>query len=532
MNDASDRNGLEVTETISVAGSVIGSILAVASNQLIYAAAPLTLALSLSTINRRRFEQNFQQNMLSFLSQMNSRITETDEKIAGQLQAVKDTAKSLSPAPEPVNIKPLQAEISALQKRFDTLEVAIGNISSTANVTPQPAFDPTYIEQQIQELKTVLTNTEKTSAPSVTPEELKQVKQEFQQLQGNLSALNSAFNQRQELSQIAELKQTTAAIDQKIADSSLKQQIQQLQAELSSLKQEFNQRQELSQIAELKQTTAAIDQKIADSSLKQQIQQLQGEFSELKQQFNQRKDSGEIEEVKQLAAAIQQQIFALEPVPPAFDPTSLEQQIQQLKLAIAQIDSTQTNFTIELAKVPQLWENLAHIQHQQSELQQLILQIKQPPRSPVFPLVTFGGKIQPHRTKNKRIEAIMAMAEAQGIGEEFQMVRQAAEKHHLTLNPWPTNLVFGPADNLIATKLSHCSQCLFTISGQPTQEGKVRLWLSSQAFADFYPVMQMTVTSILGFDGWVEMTKGEIEQFVASLNRLFELLEANPAELN
>ncbi|HAJ58502.1 MAG TPA: hypothetical protein DCP31_03920, partial [Cyanobacteria bacterium UBA8543] len=154
----------------------------------------------------------------------------------------------------------------------------------------------------------------------------------------------------------------------------------------------------------------------------QQIQQLQGEFSELKQQFNQRKDSGEIEEVKQLAAAIQQQIFALEPVPPAFDPTPLEQQIQQLKLAIAQIDSTQTNFTIELAKVPQLWENIAHIQHQQSELQQLILQIKQPPRSPVFPLVTFGGKIQPHRTKNKRIEAIMAMAEAQGIGEEFQMV--------------------------------------------------------------------------------------------------------------
>ncbi|HBE33742.1 MAG TPA: hypothetical protein DD990_21120, partial [Cyanobacteria bacterium UBA11368] len=273
-------------------------------------------------------------------------------------------------------------------------------------------------------------------------------------------------------------------------------------------------------------------QKIADSSLKQQIQQLQGEFSELKQQFNQRKDSGEIEEVKQLAAAIQQQIFALEPVPPAFDPTPLEQQIQQLKLAIAQIDSTQTNFTIELAKVPQLWENIAHIQHQQSELQQLILQIKQPPRSPVFPLVTFGGKIQPHRTKNKRIEAIMAMAEAHGIGEEFQMVTQAAEKHHLTLNPWPTNLVFGPADNLIATKLSHCSQCLFTISGQPTQEGKVRLWLSSQAFADFYPVMQMTVTSILGFDGWVEMTKGEIEQFVASLNRLFELLEANPAELN
>jgi acetolactate synthase small subunit len=344
--------------------------------------------------------------------------------------------------------------------------------------------------------------------------------------------LNEAFNQRQEPSQIAELKQTTAAIDQKIADSSLKQQIQQLQANLSSLNEAFNQRQEPSQIAELKQTTAAIDQKIADSSLKQQIQQLQGELSSLKQAFNQRMEPGQIESVKQFAAVVQQQIADKEPVPPAFDPTPLERQIQALNKAIAQIDSTQTNFTIELAKLPQLWENIAQIQQQQSELQKLIVQIKQPPPSPVFPLVTFGGKIQPQRTKNKRIEAIMAMAEAHGIGTEFQMVTQAAEKHHLTLNPWPTNLVFGPADNLIATKSSNRSQCLFTMSGQPTQEGKVRLWLSSQTFADFYPVMEMTVTSILGFDGWVEMTKGEIEQFVASLNRLFESLEANPAELN
>ncbi|HAX79130.1 MAG TPA: hypothetical protein DCY88_25710, partial [Cyanobacteria bacterium UBA11372] len=324
---------------------------------------------------------------------------------------------------------------------------------------------------------------------------------------------------RQEPHQITELNQNTA----------LEPQIKQLQAEISSLKQEFQQRKEPSQIAELKQNTAAIAQKIADSSLEQQIQQLKGELSALKQEFHQRKEPSQIAELKQLAAVIQQQIFALEPVPPAFDPTSLEQQIQQLKLAIAQIDSTQTNFTIELAKLPQLFATVAQIQQQQSELQQLILLFKQPKPSPVFPLVTFAGKIQPHRTKNKRIEAIMEMAQAHGIGTEFQMVTQAAEKLNLTLNPWPTNLVFGPADNLITTKSSKRSQCLFTMSGQPTPEGKVRLWLSSQAFADFYPVMEMTVTSILGFDGWQEMGKGEIEQFVASLNRLFESLEANPA---
>lgn len=578
MNGASDRSGLEVTETISVAGSVIGSILAVTSNQLIYAAAPLTLALSLSTINRRRFEQNFQQNMLSFLSQVNSRITETDQKIAAELRSIKDAATSLPPAAEPVNIQPIQAEISALQKRFDTLEVAIGNISSTGNFTPQPAFDPTYLEQEIQQLKTVLTSTEKIPVSSVTLEQINEVKQEIQAVQENVWSLNQAFNQRQEPSQIAQLKQTTAAIDQKIADlsleqeiqqlqgeiyslkqafdrrqesseiaelnqiivaidqriadSPLKEEIQQLQASICSLKQEFNQRVELNQIAELKQATAAINQKIADTSLEQQIQQLKGEISELKQEFNQRPEPAQIKAVKEFTATVMQQMAEKEAAFVEFDPAPLEGQIQELNKAIAQIDSSQTNFTIEIAKLPQLLETVAQIQQQQSELHKLILEVKQPAASPIFPIVTFGGKIQPYRTKNKRIEAIMAMAEAHGIGKEFQLVTQAAEKNHLTLNPWPTNLVFGPADNLITAKSSKRSQCLFTISGQPTPEGKVRLWLSSQAFADFYPVMAMTVSSILGFDGWMEMTKAEIEQFVASLNRLFDCLAANPAELN
>jgi hypothetical protein len=70
------------------------------------------------------------------------------------------------------------------------------------------------------------------------------------------------------------------------------------------------------------------------------------------------------------------------------------------------------------------------------------------------------------------------------------------------------------------------------LGGQPTKDGKVQLWTSSQAFADFYPVIPYTVTSILGFDGWQEMEKPEIEGFVAKLNQLFESFEQRKFEFN
>jgi cytochrome c556 len=521
MKDTSDRNGLEVTETISVAGSVAGSILAMASQQLIYAAAPLTLALGLNLINRRRFEQKFQQNMLAILSDVNSRITETDQTLSGEMRSVKDSVKLLSSAPDPINIDPIQQELSGLQKRFDTLEAAISNLTFAASkdntplstdsqpqtaVELPPPFDPTYLEQQIAELKTAFIPAAQTTSQSVAQQELKAVNREIQQMQGSLFSLNQAFSQRSEPNQIEELKQVTASIQQ--------------------------------QLAQLPPAPPSFD----STPLEQKIQQLQGSVSSLTEEFKQRPEPQQIEAVRQFATAVQQQVSQLPPAPPPFDPTPLEQQLQQLKTAIAQIESAQTNFNAELAKLPQLFDSVAQIQQHQSELQQLTatldekigsLQKFQTQSSSMSPGVTFpnGTQLKFNRN-NKRVASLLAMAEAYGIGKEVQLVTQVAEQHHLTLNAWPTNLIFGPATHLIAAGIRHRSQCLFTMSGQPTKDGKVQLWTSSQAFADFYPVIPYTVTSILGFDGWQEMEKPQIEGFVAKLNQLFESFEQRKFEFN
>ncbi|MEG3940162.1 hypothetical protein QT995_18635 [Microcoleus sp. S36b_A3] len=72
---------LELAEYASIAGSAIGTIAAGLSGQILYAAAPLTAAISLNIANRQRFEQQMQQKA-------NSAIAEVQAAAAGRSQQV------------------------------------------------------------------------------------------------------------------------------------------------------------------------------------------------------------------------------------------------------------------------------------------------------------------------------------------------------------------------------------------------------------------------------------------------------------
>src|SRR4028118_1716508 len=68
------RDWLEMAEYASIAGSAIGTIAAGLSGQIIYAAAPLTAALSLNFANRQRFEQQMQQKANSALADVQASV--------------------------------------------------------------------------------------------------------------------------------------------------------------------------------------------------------------------------------------------------------------------------------------------------------------------------------------------------------------------------------------------------------------------------------------------------------------------------
>lgn len=69
------------------------------------------------------------------------------------------------------------------------------------------------------------------------------------------------------------------------------------------------------------------------------------------------------------------------------------------------------------------------------------------------------------------------------------------------------------------------SRALLSAQAWTKADGLLGLWVGAEAFAEFYPVAEETVVSILGLQGWRRMTTSEVEEFVASLDRLFESME-------
>jgi len=388
MTDTTERNGLEVTEYVSVAGSVAGTVVAVFSQQLIYAAAPLTLALSLSLINRRRFEQTFQQNMTAVLSEMGTRVRQVDREISEEMQALKGSVQNLSLSPKPVNLNPIQEELSQMGQRFDTLELAITSLISSASgenfalpidqlkqIAQLPAsFNPNYLEQQIQ------------------------------QLQGNVSSLTEAFNHREDLIRIEEIRQIAAEVQQQLSafapppapfdPSYLEQQIQQVQTNVSLVSETFNQRLE-----EVRQITSQFQYHLSalppsppptprfdPSYLERQIEELKGSLTEVEEitrsnltQLEEQNlgvagsmgsqvwKSSEAQELTQIGSEVQQQISA---IGDRFDPSYLEDEIQQLRKELqflheaiqssrntSEIDSVHTKLNAPIANPGEFWRS-------------------------------------------------------------------------------------------------------------------------------------------------------------------------------
>ncbi|MFM9267204.1 hypothetical protein [Tychonema sp. BBK16] len=105
-SSSNHRDWLEVAEYASIAGSAIGTIVAGLSGQIIYAAAPLTAAISLNFLNRQRFEQQVQQK--------------ANSAIAGVELAVKSLQHQVQTLP--TESKELHIAVSDLQRKLRSLE--------------------------------------------------------------------------------------------------------------------------------------------------------------------------------------------------------------------------------------------------------------------------------------------------------------------------------------------------------------------------------------------------------------------------
>jgi len=112
------------------------------------------------------------------------------------------------------------------------------------------------------------------------------------------------------------------------------------------------------------------------------------------------------------------------------------------------------------------------------------------------------------------VEEICSRAQKNGIGKEFRIILDAAERHNLHPRPYRASIMY--------TSPSNRTRMLFTVRNWTQADGLLRLYFGAAAFAEFYPVTEETVRSIFGQDGWRYMTIEDVEAFVANLDRLFK----------
>lgn len=84
---------LKTAEYIALVGSAIGTIAATLSSQVTYAAAPLTLALSLNLVNRTRLEQQTRQHTTAEIAQVHQLV----DSLHNQVTALPSQAIDLKP---------------------------------------------------------------------------------------------------------------------------------------------------------------------------------------------------------------------------------------------------------------------------------------------------------------------------------------------------------------------------------------------------------------------------------------------------
>lgn len=235
MRTTTNKHWLNIAEYVSLAGSVAGSVASIASQQVVYAAAPVTLALSLSLANRQRLHSLQQQHTssaiadvrqvvqslddiqalpsqsvdLSAIYQTLSQHEEATQAVTKTQAAIADLGDRLNALAEKFNTRPEPQAVEQLQQRFQIISFLASEISKSQ--LKQQQFGG-----QLGEMKKSLENLD-VSATDLH-DYTRQLKQEVENWLIDLDERTQMLSQTpQQLEEIriltTDLKETTAVLN-------------------------------------------------------------------------------------------------------------------------------------------------------------------------------------------------------------------------------------------------------------------------------------------------------------------------------
>lgn len=119
------------------------------------------------------------------------------------------------------------------------------------------------------------------------------------------------------------------------------------------------------------------------------------------------------------------------------------------------------------------------------------------------------------KTPPPTIEELCERADRKGVGEQFRVILEAAQRHNLPARRYAHSLMFGPEANR--------NRRLFTVSvgSTATEEATIRIF--HETWQEFYPVREEEVRATFGqIAEPIELTPEETQRFVSRLDSLFK----------
>ena len=286
----SEYHWLDLAESVSIAASAVGTVVGALSSQVVYAAAPLTIALSLNLANRYRLDENTEQYAKAAITDVRNVVESLytslpeNESSHVDLQNLQKSISHLQKVTERLENKALTEDdwqmvnvrFSTLQESLERLTDSIGNSQNQPifgqeaeeNIRPEMAINPKLTESDHAELKDRIIQLEKKNHEIIKPylQRLTHSLQEVKQAQYLGEVIKRIESLNEEVKQITVVKNEVDC---------LTYQLQTIAAQQAQLNQQFN-----------LITTSQGDDNI--TGIEEAIAQISEDFSETKTQTTKR----------------------------------------------------------------------------------------------------------------------------------------------------------------------------------------------------------------------------------------------------
>ncbi|PSB26536.1 tetratricopeptide repeat protein [Stenomitos frigidus] len=337
-----NRNWLNLSEYALLVGAGLGSLASVASQQILFTAAPVSALLLVNLVNRRRLEE-------TTLAHTEASVTQLDQKLSADLAALR----------QQIQVLPNFLDLASLRKSV-LHETAEGTAGFTQDITQlkRELAKPEWrlMAQEVRQLQTHYADLAD-SVNAVTTylgrlctidrvddmdSVLTQLKTELAQLRGNLQKLGEEqqnSNPRVMQDQINHINRRLNTLPTPFDASALKQDVDSLVKVLGEMVSRRELARLMTQVEQISQQQDTLDQtvtpiKMATAILKKQLDTVTSKLQMTEQGFGSILDSGLLQPDPAVVEGLQATINALEhrlnQLPIATDLTHLRSDVQSM----------------------------------------------------------------------------------------------------------------------------------------------------------------------------------------------------------